>query len=79
MNSELFFGVSGVVLLVWGSIVAIWNHWAARFMKRVQGIYGKRAANMVTPGYVRFLGISLAAGGSAFVLLTLLGAFPDHT
>jgi hypothetical protein len=79
MDMTLFFGIGGVMLLVWGSIVAVWNQWAARFMKRVQGIYGQRAANMITPGYVRFIGICLAIGGIAFMVLALLGVFVDQT
>lgn len=57
----------------------MFNDWAARLMKRTQSIYGKRAADMVTPRYVRFIRICLVAGGVLFIVLLLTGFFPNHT
>jgi hypothetical protein len=78
VNPAVFFTVAGGVLIVWGSIVAIYNKWAARWMKRMQSIYGQRAADRITPGYVRLIGICLAAGGVLFIVLTLTGVLPNH-
>lgn len=63
MNPALFFGIAGVVLFAWGTICAVFNDWASRQMKRVQSIYGQRAADRFTSRYVRFIGITLAVGG----------------
>ena len=78
VNPAVFFSIGGVILIVWGSIVAIFNEWASRFMKRIQRIYGKRATDMVTPRYVRLIGIFLATGGVLFLVLAFTGVLPNH-
>ena len=78
MNPAIFFPLAGVVLIVWGSVCAVFNNWAARFMKQVQSIYGKKAADMVTPRFVRVIGLLLVAGGVLFVVLGFAGVFPNH-
>jgi len=47
-------------------------------MKQVQSIYGKKAADMVTPRFVRVIGLLLVAGGVLFVVLGFAGVFPNH-
>lgn len=59
MDPAIVFWIFAPILIVWGTIIAVFNEWAARLMKRTQSIYGKRAADMVTPRYVRFIGICL--------------------
>lgn len=78
VNPAVFFSIGGAVLVVWGSIVAIFNGWASRFMKRTQRMYGQRAADMVTPRYIRLVGICLAAGGVLFMVLAFTGVLPNH-
>ena len=78
VNPAVFFSIGGAVLIVWGSIVAIFNEWASRFMKRMQRMYGQRAADMVTPRYVRLIGICLATGGVLFLVLAFTGVLPNH-
>jgi hypothetical protein len=78
VNPAIFFPIAGAVLLVWGTIVAIFNQWAARLGKKTQSIYGQRASDMVTPRYMRFIGICLAVGGVLFIVLSLAGFFPNH-
>jgi hypothetical protein len=78
VNPAIFFPIAGVVLIAWGCLVAIKNRWAAGWMSKMQSIYGKRAAAMVTPGYVRAIGILLAIGGVLFIVLAVLGVFPNR-
>jgi hypothetical protein len=77
VNPAILFPIAGAVLLVWGVIVAIFNRWASRWGSKMQSIYGQRAAAMVTPGYVRFIGIGLAAFGVLFLILSIVGVFPN--
>jgi len=78
VNPAVFFSIGGAVLIVWGSIVAIFNEWASRFMKRMQRMYGQRMADMVTPRLVRLIGICLATGGVFFLVLAFAGVLPNH-
>ena len=78
VNPAVFFSIGGAVLIVWGSIVAIFNKWACRFMKRIQRMYGPRASDMVTPRYVRLIGIFLATGGLLFLVLAFTGVLPNR-
>ena len=78
VNPAVFFSIGGAVLIVWGSIVAIFNEWASRFMKRIQRIYGPRATDMLTPRYVRLIGIFLATGGVLFLVLAFTGVLPNR-
>jgi hypothetical protein len=78
MNPAIVFGIGGVVLIVWGIICAVFNDWAAGLGKRTQRIYGQAAADQVTPGRIRFIGIALALGGVLFVILALTGVLPNR-
>jgi len=79
MSPYVFLSVAGTVAIVWGSIVAVKNQWAASWMSRMQSIYGKRASAMVTPGYVRFIGMFQVLAGVVFIVLALLQPFPDSS
>ncbi|GGC85373.1 hypothetical protein GCM10011512_10300 [Tersicoccus solisilvae] len=72
MSAPVFFGVAGVVLLVWGLVVARWNHWAHRLQGRTL------TGQQFSPGFIRLLGVGLAIGGALFVVLAVAGAFSDH-
>jgi preprotein translocase subunit SecY len=78
VNPAIVFSLAGIAAIVWGSIVAVFNDWAARLMKRTQRIYGQRAADMMTPRYVRVIGICLVVGGALFIVLALTGVLPNH-
>ncbi|TCL79668.1 MULTISPECIES: hypothetical protein [unclassified Curtobacterium] len=73
MNPQLFFGIGGAIVGLWGLTIAVFNQWA-------QKLGGDRLANgrPLTPGFVRFIGVVLAIGGTLFVILAITGVLPDH-
>jgi hypothetical protein len=73
MNPQLIFGIGGAVGALWGLTIAIFNQWA-------QKLGGDQLANgrPLTPGFVRFIGIVMAAIGTLFVVLAVTGVLPDH-
>jgi hypothetical protein len=78
VNPEIIFPLWGALCLVWGSVVAIFNNWSARWGSKIQRIYGRRASAMVTPPITRVTGVCLAAGGLLFVVLGIFHVLPDH-
>jgi hypothetical protein len=62
--------ITGVVFIVWGPIVVIRNEWVANGMSKIHGIlYGERVRAIVTPRYIRLVGVFLAISGVAFNLI----------
>lgn len=78
MNPAIFFPVAGVVLVVWGTVVAVFARWAARLMTATQRVWGRWAADRVQPGLTRVIGIGLALMGVVFIVLGLTGAIPSR-
>ncbi|WJY01567.1 hypothetical protein [Curtobacterium sp. 458] len=67
-----FFAIGGLVAAVWGVTVAVFNRWAQR-------IGGDELMNgkPLTPGFVRFIGIFLAVGGTVIAVLAFSGVLPE--
>jgi len=78
MNPALLFSIAGAVGIVWGGICAVFNDWAAGWGRRMQSLWGERAAARVTPGFVRIIGIGLIVIGIVFVVLAVTGVLPDR-
>jgi len=73
MNPQLAFGIGGAVVALWGLTITVFTPWA-------QQLGGGRLPNgrPITPGFVRFIGVFLAVGGTLLVVLALTGVLPDH-
>lgn len=72
MTVATWFGVGAVVVALWGIIIAVFNRWA-------QSIGGDQLMNgkPLTPGFVRFIGIFLAVGGTVIAVLAFSGVLPE--
>lgn len=72
MTVATWFGIGAVVVAIWGVTIAVFNRWA-------QSIGGDQLMNgkPLTPGFVRFIGIFLAVGGTVIAVLAFSGVLPE--
>lgn len=71
MNFQIVMGLGASVVLIWGTVIAIWSRWAASLMRN-----GSTDTTM-TPATVRVIGIILIVIGTMGVILASIGAVPD--
>jgi hypothetical protein len=79
MNAAIVVPTAGTLLIAFGCLIAIGNQWATRWMKVELGVWGKWAANMVTPDSVRVAGIAFIVMGAVFIILTVARFVPNHS
>lgn len=78
MNPSVFALTAGIIAICWGALIATKHVWAAGWGKKMQSIYGRRAADQVTPELVRTIGIVQICMGALFIVLALTGALPNE-